>query len=186
MVQTQPDVSEAIAVVRTGGVIAYPTEAVWGLGCDPYNQESVERLLQIKKRPVDKGLILIASEYEQLAGLFMGLPTELKQRLLEERERPTTWLVPDEKNEIPAWVKGSHSSVAIRLSRHPLARALCKGFGGMLISTSANEAGEKELRDEEDVSALFADQLDYILSGPLGGELQPSQIIDLQSGRILR
>ena len=131
-------------VVFDGGVIAYPTEAVWGLGCDPWNEAAVDRLLALKNRPVHKGLILVADEIEQFDFLLEDLPEIWQERLATSWPGPNTWLVPHQ-DRLPEWVTGAHDSVALRVSNHPLVRALCR-LTGPLISTSANPAGRPAAR----------------------------------------
>ena len=106
-------------VVREGGVIAYPTEAVWGLGCDPWNEVAVDRLLALKERPVHKGLILVADSIEQFGFLLDDLPERWIDRLASTWPGPNTWLVPHQ-NRLPEWIAGQHDTVALRVSDHPL------------------------------------------------------------------
>lgn len=178
--------SSACDCLQQGKLVAYPTEAVWGIGCDPYNEAAVTKILTIKQRPVDKGLILVAAEIAQISDLVEDL-SEVQLRLLTESwPGPITWLIPDPKNLYPAWIKGSHNSVAIRVSAHPLVKMLCLKFGKPIVSTSANQAGEEEIRTKHVLEAQFADKIDYILDGELGDQSSPSQIKDLVSGKTLR
>lgn len=176
----------AVAALREGQVIAYPTEAVWGLGCDPFNEVAVRALLRIKERAVDKGLLLVGAEVEQLSSLLAPLDAAQKQRLRESWPGPVTWLIPDPEGSYPAWIRGSHSSVAIRISAHPLVRALCREFQGLVVSTSANRAGQDPIRDETTLRRSLGPELGYVLSGDLGDQDQPSEIRDLLSDRVLR
>jgi len=172
--------------LEAGGVIAYPTEAVWGIGCDPWNAEAVYRLLAIKQRPVYKGLILIASSTSQLAPLYDPLSEQQKAALHETWPGPNTWLIPDPHDLVPGWIKGEHGSVAIRVSAHPLVADLCNQFGGMVVSTSANLAGEPEIRSRLKVQLKLGAKLDFIVPGQLGPESNPSTIRDLATGRVFR
>ena len=167
-------------------MIAYPTEAVWGIGCDPWNEEAVHRLLAIKQRPMSKGLILVASSISQLAPLYNPLPKEQQAALGETWPGPNTWLIPDPKDLVPTWIKGEHKSVAIRVSAHSLVVELCNLFGGMLVSTSANLAGEPEIRSRLKLQLKLGDKLDFVVPGSLGPESNPSTIRDLASGRVFR
>ncbi|MFT6030523.1 MAG: L-threonylcarbamoyladenylate synthase [Oleiphilaceae bacterium] len=173
-------------VMRQGGVIAHPTEAVWGLACDPFSEQAVDYLLALKGRPVEKGLILVSSNVSHFSDLLSPLSSELRARFLKPQTRPTTWIVPDINNQVPVWIKGMHSGVAVRLSDHPVINALSQAFGGVIISTSANPAGKVPAMNVRDIRHYFKAKLDYVVSGLLGGEARPSQIIDLESGRILR
>lgn len=173
-------------MLRHGGVIGYPTEAVWGLGCDPYQRDAVERLLALKQRPVEKGLILVAAGLDQIDGLVRPLSTSQQAQLKLSWPGPTTWLIPDPDNLIPRWVKGQHGSVAVRVSSHLQVSALCRAFGGPLISTSANLAGQASARSANEVRQSFGRELDFLLPGALGGRDHPSTIRDLSSGSTLR
>lgn len=168
-----------------GGVIAYPTEAVYGLGCDPLNPEAVERLLALKQRPMAKGLILIASDFEQLQPYLLPLSPELEGRVAGSWPGPVTWLLPA-RPEVPAWLRGEHTSLAVRVTAHPLAAELCRTFGGPVVSTSANISRRPPARSPLDVQRIFGDSLDYILHGPLGEQARPTEIRDGLSGRIVR
>jgi L-threonylcarbamoyladenylate synthase len=175
----------ASRILWAGGIIAYPTEAVWGLGCDPWDEAACLHLLQIKDRPVEKGMILIAADMEQIDFLLAPLSNEQRDEMQKTWPGPTTWLVPDSLNQIPGWIRGEHSSVAVRVSAHPGVQALCRAFGGPLVSTSANPAGARPARTRLQVVRTLP-ELDYILPGMLGKEAQPSTIIDLLSGRVMR
>ena len=176
----------ACSAILQGGVIAYPTEAVWGLGCDPWSFQAVTRILELKNRPVEKGLILVAASVEQIRFLLDPLPEELQRAALSHWPGQVTCLLPDVNKQIPDWVRGSHSSIAVRVSEHPVVIALCEGAGMPLISTSCNPAGQDPARDASQVRRYFDDQLDQIVPGDLGGNRKPSRIIDIVSGKQLR
>ncbi|MBI7981510.1 L-threonylcarbamoyladenylate synthase [Pseudomonas aeruginosa] len=161
----------AARVVREGGVIAYPTEAVWGLGCDPWNEDAVYRLLALKARPVEKGLIVVAANIHQLDFLLEDLPDVWLDRLAGTWPGPNTWLVPHQER-LPEWVTGVHDSVAVRVTDHPLVQELCH-LTGPLISTSANPAGRPAARTRLRVEQYFHDELDAILGGGPGGGARP-------------
>ncbi len=179
------DIGEAAQRLKRGAVVAYPTEAVWGLGCDPYNQQAVERLLALKSRSVAKGLILIAGSIEQFAFLLDDLPSNLLERLTSSWPGPSTWLVPHSQR-IPAWIYGDHQTVAIRVTGHPQSAALSQAFDGPLVSTSANPQGQPAAKTSEQVTAYFGRQIDGLVSGPLGDAKQPSTIRNLLSGELIR
>jgi len=176
----------ARSAILRGGVIAYPTEAVWGLGCDPWNMQAVTRILELKNRPVVKGLILVAASVEQIRFLLDPLPDNLQQTALSHWPGPVTCLLPDVNKQVPDWVRGSHSSIAVRVSEHPVVKALCESAGLPLVSTSCNPAGQEPARDASQVRRYFDDQLDQIVPGDLGGNRKPSRIIDIVSGKQLR
>ncbi|MES2624006.1 MAG: Sua5/YciO/YrdC/YwlC family protein [Pseudomonadota bacterium] len=179
-------IQRAASCLQQGGVIAYPTEGVWGLGCDPFNEEAVYRLLAIKQRPVEKGLILVASSMKQIEPLLMSLDASQLKLLSETWPGPFTWLLPDADQLIPPWIKGKFSSVAVRVSAHPQVVQLCSAFGGPLVSTSANPAELAPARSRLRVLTWFGDSLDYILPGKLGGQSGPSTIRDLASASVIR
>jgi len=178
-------ISEAVQVLRDGGVVACPTESVYGLSCDPANIESIKRLLALKQRQRDKGLILIASEFAQLSPYLVDIDERLQQLVLESWPGPVTWLWPA-KSDVSRWLRGQHDTLAVRVSAHPPAARLCQQFGGALISTSANLAHQTPARSAQQVRELFGDSLDYILEGETGGRSTPTEIRDLLSGSVIR
>lgn len=169
-----------------GGIIAYPTEAVWGLGCDPWDAEAVDRILGLKHRPMEKGMILVASSVDQVRFLLDPLPLDLQREAESHWPGPVTCLLPDVQQQIPEWVRGRHSSIAVRVSSHPVVRALCDAAGMPLVSTSCNPAGRQPARSIWQVRRYFRDTLDWIVPGDLGGNRQPSRILDIVNGRQLR
>ncbi|MCP5147469.1 MAG: Sua5/YciO/YrdC/YwlC family protein [Pseudomonadales bacterium] len=171
--------------LAAGGVVACPTEAVWGLSCDPWDERAVMRLLELKRRPVSKGLILVAATESQLQFLLQHLSPEQRGQLSAGWPGPVTWLIPH-RGRIPPWISGDHDTVAVRVSGHPVVNALCAAWGGPLVSSSANRAGAQAPRAAFQVRRYFGERLDYILAGAVGGSARPSVIRDLASGRILR
>ena len=175
----------AVRALRAGGVIAHPTEAVYGLACDPLEREAVERILAIKGRSVAKGLILVAADFEQLRP-FVAVPDEeALARALASWPGPVTWLFPV-RPETPLWLTGRHPPLAVRVTNPPLPAALCRAAGTPLVSTSANPAGRPAPRRALAVRRYFGDTLDAILSAPVGGRARPSEIRDLATGAVLR
>jgi L-threonylcarbamoyladenylate synthase len=178
-------VQRAVQQLQAGGVIAYPTEAVWGFGCDPDNRRAVSQLLVLKRRPVAKGLILVAADSDQFAPYLEGLDSGLRQTFCQPSLHPVTWLVPANEKVAP-WVKGSFSSVALRVSTHKPIVDLCLAFGGPIVSTSANLAGKPTLGWPWQFHRYLGRGLDAILPGQLGGFTGPSEIRDLVSGKVIR
>jgi len=170
--------------MERGGVIAYPTEAVWGLGCDPDDELAVHRLLAFKGRPVDKGLILVAANIDQFSPYLTQISAAEREQLEATWPGGVTWLVPDQA--APAWIRGQFDSVALRVSSHPLVAGLCEAFGGPVVSTSANPQGRPPALTGLDVRRYFGDQLDGIAPGVVGKQRKPSEIRDLRTGRIVR
>ena len=179
--------NEAQKVIMDGGVIAYPTEAVYGLGCDPDNDDAIDRLLALKKRPWEKGLILVAANIEQLKN-YVDV-TALSYKELEFAHSkwpgPFTFIMPAPAS-LSKKVRGNFNSVAVRVSSHSTVRDLCLSLGKPLISTSANLTGMKPAMTEEQIKLQFAGSIDACIIGELGEQTQPSTIIDAKSGAILR
>jgi L-threonylcarbamoyladenylate synthase len=177
--------AQAAACLRAGGVIAYPTEAVYGLGCDPANESAVLKILGLKQRSVDKGLILIASDSAQLHTYIE--PRELAENaeVLASWPGPHTWLLPCKANT-PGWLCGAFDTLAVRVTAHPVAAGLCKAFGGAIVSTSANPAGAEPARYRKTVEAYFSGGIDMIIDGTVDTTAQVSTIRDARSGKQLR
>lgn len=174
-----------MTALRAGGVIACPTEAVWGLSCDPFDQSAVTRLLELKQRPLEKGLILVAADETQLEFLLQPLHTAARDTLRASWPGPNTWLVPH-RGAVPAWVSGEHDTVAVRVTAHRGMAQLCRAFGAPLVSTSANPGGAEPAVDANGVLKYFDTALDGWLPGELGDAARPSTIRDLASGRVIR
>lgn len=177
--------SEAIKVLTDGGIIAYPTEAVYGLGCDPFNETAVRRLLAIKQRSVEQGLILIAADWQQVAHLVKAVPSGKMAEIEATWPGPVTWLFPA-SSLVPTWIRGQHTSIAIRIIGHSIAKQLCQRFNKPIVSTSANLSGQTALRDTINVKLVFNNKIDYILPGRVSGSNKPSEIRDAITGKIIR
>lgn len=171
--------------VRAGGVIAYPTEAVFGLGCDPGDRCAVERLLALKCRSAAKGLILIASEWNQLQPWLDRIPAAWHEKLQSSWPGPTTWLIPAAKH-CPDWLTGHHDTLAVRVSAHPPVRRLCQALDSAIVSTSANRSGQRPARSVLEVRLRFGYQIDFVLPGQIGTLTKPTEIRDLASGTVVR
>ena len=175
----------AVDVLKAGGVVAYPTEGVWGLGCDPFNPAAVERLLRLKQRDPAKGLILIAANIGQFEPFLTDITDAQRQQLTAAWPAPITYIVPANKR-VPLLVKGKHAGIALRVSAHKPVIELCRAFGGPLVSSSANLAGMPAAKWPWQIKRQLGDQLDFLLPGPLGGAKNPSEIRDLLTGKVLR
>ena len=180
---TTQNIRHAARVLERGGVIAYPTEGVFGLGCLPGNAEAVQRILAMKERDPAMGLILIVSSEDQLQGLVDMPVNELT--LDSSEEQPVTWIVPA-TDEVPEWIRGKHSGLAVRRTTHPVARALCASAGSALVSTSANLSGRPPARNEYVLRRLFGTLVDYVVPGACGPAKGASEIRDLKTGKVLR
>lgn len=174
--------------ILNGELVAYATEAVWGLGCNPFDADAVAQLLNIKQRPVEKGLILVASQQSQVLPLIDPRHhKQAKQVLLapsKATDRATTWVVPVHK-DVPYWVTGGRDSIAVRLSGHATVRGLCDIVKMPLVSTSANPAGCLPAKDVYQVRRYFADDI-VICQGRIGQSSQPSMIKNLLTQEIIR
>ena len=176
------NIRRAASLVWQGGLIAYPTEAVYGIGCDPYQQSAVFRLLKLKSRPVEKGLILVCSNLQQLNDFIEPL-TEQQQQQIKLKQN-TTWLVP--ASNAPFWLRGQHQTLAIRLSAHPVVKQLCDALDQPLVSTSANPAGKNPAKNNRQTHQYFHSELDIILGSETGTLGKPTEIRDLLTQQVIR
>lgn len=181
------ELNRAIKALTEGQVIAYPTEAVFGVGCDPDNQQAIALLLQLKQRQKSKGLILIAADYQQLLPYVddSALSAEQRQRMLQSWPGPVTWVLPARPG-LSDWLTGQFDTIAVRVSDHPLVQQLCRAYGKPLTSTSANLSGLPACRSAAEVRAQLGDQLPLVLDAATGGRLNPSEIRDIRTGHIFR
>lgn len=179
------DLSAAVEALREGGVIAYPTEGVFGLGCDALDGDAVRSAMALKVRSPDKGLIVIGHSLHQLEPLLHPLTQAQRRQLQSGWPAPLTWIVPA-ADDAPEWLTGGRRTLAVRVPDHPLARELCHRFRGPVVSTSANRSGEPACRDAQCVSDTFPEGLDYIIDEPVGGLEGPTEIRELATGTILR
>lgn len=186
--------------LKAGNLLAYPTEAVWGIGCDPFNERAVKQILAIKNRPVTKGMIVIAPSIDPIQPFFNNLSESQTQAILQSwhnqnnRQQATTWLFPLPNNlsiNIPDWVTGGRDSLAIRLIAHPMIAQLCQSLispsnpYGFLISTSCNPSGETPANNLSEAQHYFGDTIAYFEDKTLGFT-QPSQIKNAVTGELVR
>jgi len=175
----------AVRALQRGGVVAYPTEAVWGLGCEPTDLAAAERLFALKGRDPGKGVIIIAAEFWQVEAWLKPLSAKLEERAFSTWPGPVTWLWPASA-DAPPWITGGRNRIAVRLTAHPVARALCTAYGGAIVSTSANRSGRPPARSATQLRLTFGDTLDAVLPGALGQGKKPTQIRELLSGVVVR
>lgn len=175
----------AIPHLQHGGIIAYPTESVYGLGCDPHNTAALQRLLDLKQREWHKGLILIAADFTQLSPFILPLTPEISQRVLAVSPRAVTWLLPV-RPQVSELLRGNSEKIAVRVTTHPLAAALCQAWGGALVSTSANISTQAPAKTATEVQQIFGNSIDYIIDGAVGNNPRPSEIRDALTDQILR
>lgn len=176
----------AARALKAGEVLAYPTESVWGLGCDPSSEAAMKRLLVLKQRPLEKGVILIASDLDQVAHLLAPLPADMRQAAEALWPGFVTCLLPDIANQVPTWIRGKHTSVAVRVSLHPSVQALCRAFGGPIVSTSCNPAGRPPARTRLEARRYFHQSLRQFMAGTTLQQARPSPILDLETGQYVR
>ena len=175
----------AVRQLRRGGLVAHPTEGVFGLGCDPLNREAVSRLLALKQRPASKGLILIAADFNQLEKFINLAGPTIRNRLLASWPGPVTWIVPANP-WVPLWLRGEQGTIATRVTAHGPAAALCRAFGGPIISTSANPSGSPPARTALKTRHYFPEADFVYVPGNTGGLHRPTAIYDASSGLRLR
>lgn len=177
---------QAVRVLRAGGIVAYPTEAVYGLGCDPADAASVLALTALKRRVSGQGFIIIAADVSQVTP-FIAMPSgPLGESVAASWPGHTTWVFAARPN-VPRWLLGTGGTLAVRVTTHPVARSLCEEFGRPVVSTSANLRGAPPARSALDVRGkLPKNTVDYILCGKVGRHRLPSEIRDARDGRVLR
>jgi L-threonylcarbamoyladenylate synthase len=180
------EIEEIINQLNQQQVVAYPTEAVFGLGCDPDSEIAVSRLLKLKNRPWQKGLILVAANYQQLNDYIDDTQLEDKQKttILASWPGPVTWLMPI-RPHVPNWLTGEFTSLAVRVSAHPAVIALCRRFGKPLVSTSANLSGMPPCRTYLEVKQQFGNDFP-VMNDSVGGQKNPSEIRDALTGKLIR
>ncbi len=174
----------AVKKIKAGEVIAYPTESVFGLGCDPLNEEAVFNLLALKKRSVDKGLILIASSLTQLEP-YLQLNSAITSQIQTALSEPITWLIPYQ-TWVPEWLTGKHSKLAVRVITHPIAKLLCEKNGAPLVSTSANIHTKPPVTQAWMVSKNLKNKKIFTVPGQVGNLKQVTPIYDILSKQQFR
>jgi len=172
------------AHLKRGGLIAYPTESCYGLGCDPDNRKAVQHILKLKQRPQRKGLILIAAHYQQVARYLQTLTPSEQAKLQHDGAQAITYLLPTHPST-PRWLRGTHDTLAIRLTAHPFAKNLCRSAASALVSTSANRSGMRPAKTYAECRRMFGNKV-WVLRGRVGKRKQPSTIRAWADGRIVR
>jgi len=175
------ELQRAAHILKQGGIVAYATEYCFGLGCDPFNRNAVFRLLRLKRRPVKKGLIILAADIHQLA----PYAATVSASELATWPGPYTWLLPARPG-VPAWITGRHDKIALRVTAHAQAAALCHAAGMAIVSTSANRGGERPARTDREVTRRFGKRVDYILPGTVGSATAPTPVRDALTGELIR
>lgn len=183
---SESELNQLVEILKQQQVIAYPTEAVFGLGCDPDSSVAVEQLLKLKRRSPQKGLILVAADYEQLKNYIDDdqLGYEQRETVFSSWPGPVTWVMPVKEN-VPEWLTGKFNSLAVRVSAHLAVQALCAKFGKPLVSTSANLSGMPPCKTYQEVKAQFGADFP-VLNGEVGKREKPSEIRDALTGKLFR
>jgi L-threonylcarbamoyladenylate synthase len=176
--------NQVARILQEGGIIAYPTEGVFGFGCDPFNETAVMRLLKIKNRKINKGLILIAADWKQVKSL-VKINLQQNKIFKQHYNEPITWVFPASK-KVPSWLSGKFKSIAIRVTLHPVAKRICQEFGGPIVSTSANFEGEKPAKNVKQVLGDFKDKIDFVVAAKVGKLNKPTEIRDIKTNKIIR
>lgn len=176
-------VAKALEYLKQGEIIAYPTEAVYGLGCDAFNKKAVEKLKQLKKRDLKKGFILLISKFEQLKPLIQDVDDELLEKVRASWPGHTTWIFP-KSHTVPQWISLDGKTIAVRLSAHPVCQKLSESM--VIVSTSANISGAPAIRNIEEFSDWHDLDIQGVVEGELGGAARPSEIYDVITNQQLR
>jgi len=185
---TNPNLSQvnaAVRVLETGGIIAYPTEGVFGLGCDPANNAALDRILKIKQRDAAKGLIIAASEVQQLLPYVEPFSEIVESRILPTWPGPVTWIVPA-RADTSKTLTGGRSTLAVRVSNHPVISALCSTFGHAIVSTSANLAGDPPCLNATETQGRLGELVDLVIDADIGDNKGATTIMDALSGKQIR
>ena len=179
--------STALEVFKQGGVIAYPTEAVFGLGCDPDNANAIEKLLKIKERSPAKGLILLASNYSQLLPYIdeNKIPNGVKEKVLSGWPDGVTQILPKEERISPL-LSGEFETIAVRVTSQPDVVDLCELTNKPIVSTSANLSGKEPAKTWQTLDSALKEKIDFIVKGKTLGYAQPSKIINALTGELIR
>ena len=165
-------------------VFAYPTEGVWGLGCNPFSEKAVKKLINLKKRPKNKGIIVLAGSLQQLLPFTQHLSEKLKKRMNSKWPGPHTWLVPSSP-DIPKWLIGPTGLVALRLSDHKTVIELTESLNMPICSSSANISGQEPAKNSDEIRTFFGNKV-LIIEGELGGLKKPTPVQNLESKEWLR
>ena len=170
--------------LRRGGIIAYPTESCYGLGCDPRNSRALKRLIRLKGRDAVKGLLLISDHLNRLQAFMRPLNAINLAQVRRTWPGPVTWIVPASA-ACPAMLTGGRATIAVRVTAHPDAARLCRTLGTALVSTSANKSGKKPAQTAAECRRIFGARV-RVIDGRIGTRKRPSTLIDLATGTILR
>lgn len=183
----EQELSPEILALKKGLLIIYPTEAVWGIGCDPKNSQAFDDLLAAKNRPIHKGVILIAANYDQLLPYVNDklIPMDKRTEIFSSWPGAVTYLLPA-SNDAPEYITGGSDLIAVRITTHPTVCRICNEFGGAIVSTSANLSGQPTAETLAEVQKVFEKKVSVYVNEPLGKNKKPSKIINGITGEIIR
>ena len=178
-------IAQAVKVLENGGLIAYPTEGVFGIGCDPQNETALARVIAIKQRDAAKGLILVADQLEQLTAFVQPFTAEEYKRIAPTWPGPVTWVV-RAKPDVSSLLTGGRHTLAVRISDHPVVQSLCRSFGGAIVSTSANLSGQPACLSAAQTKVQLGEKIELVIDAATGEHQGASTIRDAATGERLR
>ncbi len=155
------DIEKALEVLRNGGTIVYPTETIWGIGCDATRQEAVEKVYRIKKRMDSKSMLILVEDQDRLADHLEEIP-ETAYHILQHTDQPVTIIFPGGRNLAPGLL-AEDGSIGIRIVKHEFCQRLIRQLDRPLVSTSANFAGLPAPARFKDIDSRILDQADYVV-----------------------
>ncbi len=195
---TKNDILAIAQFLKADGVLAYPSESVWGLGCDGFNTNALQKILTLKSRPMSKGLIVLTDHIDKLRPLLAPLSHKDQTKILhalqtapQNHTQATTWLIPIGGIKLPPLLTGDFDKLAVRISPHPVLQQICQAISdqhnpyGFLVSTSCNPSGSSPATDLQTAQRYFDDSVGYVDMDGLGFT-KPSQIIDPLTGEVFR
>jgi L-threonylcarbamoyladenylate synthase len=159
-VKVEEDIRKAVEVMRQGGVILYPTDTIWGIGCDATNAEAVAKVYEIKKRDDSKALICLVDSDARLQKYVMKVPN-VAWDVMDLASKPTTVVLDHAVNLAPNLI-AEDGSIAMRITRESFSKELCYRFQKPIVSTSANVSGEESPQNYRDISQEIIDAVDYV------------------------
>lgn len=178
-------IASAIEILKSGGLIAYPTEGVFGIGCDPQNENALARVIAIKQRDAAKGLILVADQLAHLDTFVQPFTVDEQKRIAPTWPGPVTWVV-RARTGVSSLLTGGRNTLAVRVSDHPVVQAICNGFGGAIVSTSANLSGQSECLSAAQTRTELGNKIDLVVDAAIGNHKGASSIRDAATGKLLR
>lgn len=179
------DLKKAISILQAGGVILYPTDTIWGLGCDATNEKAVQRIFDIKKRTDTKAMLVLLDSPSKLESYVSGVP-EIAFDLIELSDEPLTIIYPEAKN-LAKNLLSEDNSIGIRITSEPFSKSLCERFRKPIVSTSANISGEKSPEVFAAIQNDILSQVDYVVNFRQDEttKAKPSSIIKIGKGNVI-